>query len=244
VIRWKILLPLLALWLQLNRLYAGQDVGAAFDRIDKQVRDGLISRDEARQAFRDLLPALNRYCADKCPDASTSVSEWIFPVAGYRPSRSIGGKMGSGYTAKGYDYFDGKRHHAHPAHDIFIHDGNQDSLDDRTGKPVRVLSVADGIVVGVETRWDKGSDLRGGIYVLIYRPSTQDLFYYAHLRSVLVQLGDCIGPGQPIGEVGRTGKNASLSRSPTHLHFEQLRFFDAYPRPLNPYEQLVSAIRR
>jgi peptidoglycan LD-endopeptidase LytH len=166
------------------------------------------------------------------------------PLEGYRPSRSIGGKKGSGYTAKGYDYFDGKRHHAHPAHDIFIRDGNLDSLDDRTGKPVRVLSVTAGIVTGIETHWNKGSDLRGGIYVLIYRPATQDLFYYAHLRAVLVRLGDCVGPGQAIGEVGRTGKNASLSKSPTHLHFEQLRFVDAYPRPLNPYEQLVNALRR
>ena len=236
---------LLALFLFLQPGWASSDRDpcAAFDRIDKQVRDRMIARPAALQALRELLPALDRYAAEKCPEPAPSGRAWVFPLQDYRRN-SIGGKNGSGYTAKGYDYFDGKLHHAHPAHDIFIQDGNQDTLDDRTGKPVRVLSVVDGIVAGLETRWEKSSDLRGGLYVLIYCPATHDLCYYAHLRSVTVQLGECVRAGQPLGEVGRSGRNAALPRSPTHLHFEQLRLVDAYPRPVDPYPNLVQATRR
>ena len=70
----------------------------------------------------------------------------------------------SGYQPKGYDYFDGNKHGGHPAHDIFIHDRNQDNIDDNTGRPVDILSVSNGVVIACEQDWNTDSDLRGGKY--------------------------------------------------------------------------------
>ncbi|HZS47733.1 MAG TPA: M23 family metallopeptidase, partial [Blastocatellia bacterium] len=169
--------------------------------------------------------------------------KWTFPLDGYGP-RSIGGTSGSGYIIKGYDYFDGNKHAGHPAHDIFINDKNQDTLDDCTKKPVNVLSVSNGVVVARETEWQPDSDMRGGKYIFIYEPATNNLYYYAHNNLVLVEIGQIVKDGDVIAHVGRTGKSAYEKRSPTHLHFMYMTIDNGYPKALNPYNKLLTAETR
>jgi hypothetical protein len=47
----------------------------------------------------------------------------------------------------------------------------QKSIDDRTKKPVSVLSITGGVVVAVGKDWNQSSMLRGGKYIWIYDPT-------------------------------------------------------------------------
>lgn len=69
-------------------------------------------------------------------------------------------------------------------------------------------------------------------------------FYYAHNRAVIVKPGDIVTPGQVIATVGRSGRNASARRSPTHLHVMFLSLDDGYPRPRDIYGDLLRLGRR
>lgn len=210
-----------------------------FDKLNTLVRDGLIDRETARQKIKELLPKLRDYFyanggKDSAPEA------WQFPIEGYGV-KSIGGKNGSGYIPKGYDYFDGNKHGGHPAHDIFITDKNQDELDDATGKPVNVLSVRNGVVVAGSNEWMVGSALRGGRYLYVFDPAINSLIYYAHNKEVFVKPGDIVIAGQVLATIGRSGKSANASRSPTHLHIMWLEFADDYPKPNDLYPSLLNA---
>jgi hypothetical protein len=212
------------------------DPCAAFDRLYADIRDQKIGHADALSRVRILLPRIREYYVEH---GGTDAPEqtWRFPVEGYTAA-SIGGVGGSGYVPNGYDYFDGHGSHGHPGHDIFIRDVNHDELDDATGRPVNVLSITGGVVVATATEWNRGSALRGGRYVYVYEPAGQMLFYYAHNRTVLVTPGDIVHPGQTIATVGRSGRNASANRSPTHLHVMGLAIEDGYPRPRNIYPLL------
>ncbi len=201
-----------------------------------RIRDGLISRQEAQSRVKSLDEMLRQFY----PRATEGEKEKVlcFPLEGYGPS-AIGGKAGSGYKIQGYDFFDGNRHKGHPGHDIFIRDKNQDGLDDATGKPVNVVSAASGVVVSVNSGWEVSSPVRGGNYVWIYEPGKGRYYYYAHLNEIFVRIGQGVGRGEPIGTVGRTGKNAYGKRSPTHLHLAVLESIDGYPRPVNPYDEWI-----
>lgn len=213
------------------------DTSFDFNSLNTRIRDGLISRQEAQQQLRALLPKLSALFYQKGGQRLDKAS-WRFPVQGYG-SRAIGGTEGSGYIASGYSYFDGNKHKGHPAHDIFIVDRNQDGIDDVTGRPVNVLSMTPGIVVATAPTWDTTSSLRGGRYIWVYDPNSGSLFYYAHNREVLVRLLDIVKPGDAIATVGRTGFSAFKKRSPTHLHVMQLAIDSAYiPRPVNCFGDL------
>ncbi len=204
--------------------------------LQQNIRAEAITKDSAIAAFKHILPQLDTYFALHNRGTS-SPSEWRFPIEGYTPQAI--GDNGNGYRAYGFDFFAKTRHNPHPAHDIFILDNNQDELDDRTEKPVRVLSISSGVVIEIKTEWSDTSRLRGGKYVWIYDPTSKRIFYYAHLRSVFVNLGDCLVSGAPIGEVGRTGFHAFKRRSPTHLHLMILKIGkDGLPKPINPYKEM------
>lgn len=213
-----------------------------FNELNTKVRDGLISSNDAREEIRELLPKIKEYFT-KNGGTEISDKDWVFPLKGYT-SASIGGVNGSGYQPKGYDYFDGNKHGGHPAHDIFIHDRNQDNIDDNTGRPVDILSVSNGVVIACEQDWNTDSDLRGGKYIYIYDPSYEGIFYYAHNSKIFVKPGDVVNAGDKIAECGRTGLNAYKKRSPTHLHLMFLQVEDGYPRPKNIYNELLSAKTR
>jgi murein DD-endopeptidase MepM/ murein hydrolase activator NlpD len=219
------------------RMYAASNPCVDFDDLYTQIRDGRIDREAARQQIRTLLPRIRDYYYEHGGRDATREA-WRFPLEGYSAD-AIGGRNGSGYVADHYDYFAGFRSHGHPGHDIFIHDKNEDELDDETGKPVEVLSITSGIVVAYAPSWDAGSVLRGGRYVYVYDPAQNGLFYYAHNRAVLVKPGDIVSPGQVIATVGRSGRNASAPRSPTHLHVMFLAIEDGYPKPKDIYQDLL-----
>jgi murein DD-endopeptidase MepM/ murein hydrolase activator NlpD len=203
-----------------------------------RIRDRLIPKGEARIKLRSIEILLKDFYLKH--SAVKKDEALCFPLEGYTPY-AIGGKRGSGYQVHGYDFFDGNEHRGHPGHDIFIRDKNQRGIDDRTGGAVIVLSASSGIVVSVNVDWDPSSLLRGGNYIWIYDPLESRYFYYAHLGEVFVKIGQIVSRGDQIGTVGRTGKNAHPKRSPTHLHFVVHQSIDGYPKPINPYQELVRA---
>ncbi len=223
-----------------NALHGQQGSGNVcieFNTLNTKIRDRKIDKPNALIAIQELLPRVKEYYY-KHGGTDDPDKTWYFPLQGYS-AKSAGGVNGSGYMAIGYDCFDGNRHGGHPAHDLFINDRNQDCLDNKTHKPVDVISVSNGIVVATEAVWDSNSVQRGGKYIWVYSPGKNSFFYYAHNSALFVQPGTIVKAGERIAQVGRTGMNAYKKRSPTHLHFMQL-VLDAnmYPRAVNCYEAL------
>ena len=211
-----------------------------FNTLTTRIRDRKIDRKSALVAIQELLPRVKEYYY-KHGGMDDHDKTWHFPMDGYT-AKSAGGVNGSGYVASGYDYFDGNKHGGHPAHDLFIDDKNQDCLDDKTHKPVDVVSVCNVIVVAIEDVWDSNSVQRGGKYIWVYSPGKNSLFYYAHNSALFVKPGAIVKTGDRIALVGRTGMNAYKKRSPTHLHFMQLGLdANLYPRAVNCYEALKGA---
>ncbi|NVN92294.1 MAG: M23 family metallopeptidase [Desulfuromonadales bacterium] len=210
-----------------------------FNALNSLVRDGKIGRVAARSELKRLLAELRGEYYRK-GGIDFLKDTWVFPLAGY-DARAMGGGRNKGYIASGYDFFSGNRHGGHPSFDIFIHDRNQDCLDDRSGKPVRVLSLTGGIVVALEREWQQGSGLRGGKYIWIFDPTNDLLVYYAHNSELFVKLGEIIKPGDQLAIVGRSGYNAEKRRSPSHLHLTVLRVRDGLPLPVNVYRELAKA---
>ena len=79
-------------------------------------------------------------------------------------------------------------------------------------------------MVAISTGWQPGSKIRGGNYVWIYDTVSSGLFYYAHLADIFVEVGQVLQSGDKIGLLGRSGKNASPAKSPTHLHLMYLKY--------------------
>jgi len=203
-----------------------------------KIRDRLIPKEEALSKLKELEALLKEFYLK---NSKKELDDHLcFPLKGYS-FHFIGGKGGSGYQSQGYDFFDGNEHKGHPGHDIFIRDKNQDGLDDITGKPVEVLSVSPGMVVSVNADWKPSSPLRGGNYIWIYEPIKSRYFYYAHLDQIFVKVGQIVSKGDRLGTVGRTGVNAYPKKSPTHLHFVVHESINGYPKPINPYTELVKA---
>lgn len=211
----------------------------SYNDLNSRIRDSKLPKTTARiELMRQLAELRKEYYLLGGRDYAAT--EWVFPLAGY-DARAIDGGRGHGFVPSGYDFFSGNRHGGHPAYDIFIRDRNRDNLDDRTGQPVRVLSMTGGIVVALEREWETSSGLRGGKYIWIYDPANQLLVYYAHNEQLHVRLGQIVSPGDPLTTVGRSGLNAAKLRSPTHLHFSVLRLVDGRPLPLNVYSALQRA---
>ena len=205
-----------------------------------KIRDRLIPKQEAQEKLRILESSLKLLYS-----RTTGLEQndhLCFPLKGYGPS-AIGGKAGSGYQTSGYDFFDGNQHKGHPGHDIFIRDKNQDCLDDSTGKPVEVVSASPGIVVSVNDQWEPSNPIRGGNYVWILEPRKTRYYYYAHLGEISIKVGQVVSKGERLGLLGRTGVKAYPKRSPTHLHFTVHQSKDGYPRPINPFKELVESSR-
>lgn len=205
--------------------------------IMKQVRDKKLNRKQSVDSMRNFMEDLSLFMIKNNPKVYKK-SQWVFPVKGYTSS-AIGGTNGSGYVVADFDFFDGSTG-GHPAHDIFISDKNQDCLDDYTNKPVKILSMSGGIVVETRKNWSSQMmDIKGGNIVYVYDNLTDGLFYYAHMDKVYVSVGDFVYPGLELGTMGRTGKNAFPSRSPTHLHLMYVKNYDGDIKPLNLYEDLL-----
>jgi len=210
-----------------------------FSSLYLQIREGEISKQDAVTKINELISSVYKYFISK-GGVEFKNEDWVFPLRGYGAGE-IGGINGSGYIANGYDFFDGNKHGGHPAHDIFIHDKNQDCIDDNTNEPVDVLSMSSGVIVSLAKDWDVDSDLRGGKFIMIYDTFSNALFYYAHNNVVTVNIGDIVKPGDKIGEVGRSGLNAYKERSPTHLHISYFLVNEGDIKPDNIYKDLLNA---
>jgi len=215
-----------------------EDPAAGWHLLYLKIRDSEISKEEALTKLKSLELLLKNHNM-KSPNRK-SEDRLGFPLKGYGPS-AIGGKGGSGYQPEGYDFFDGNRHKGHPGHDIFIRDKNQDGLDDVNGRPIEVISVSSGIVVSANLNWEPSSPIRGGNYVWIYDPIKSRYYYYAHLNEIFVSVGQIVSKADRLGTLGRTGVKAYLKRSPTHLHFVVHHSVAGYPKPINPYSELIRA---
>ena len=206
-----------------------------WNELDRLVRDNRIARQEARTIVAALHSRLLESYVGQAWGRETA-----YPLRAYG-AKSIGGRNGNGYKPAGYNFYDGNRHGGHPAQDLFVNDRNQDSLDDRTGKPVEVLAFTGGVVVAVHVGWEYPNGIRGGNYVWIFNPAEETYQYYAHLAGITVKPGDIVTAGTTIGTLGRSGKNAFRKRSPTHLHFMILTYDNGRMTPGNPYRRLISA---
>lgn len=198
-----------------------QDPIIAWGHFIDSVRDQTIQKEEARNQFPAIFSALKEVCRKY---TFKDTPAWVFPLQGYaiKDIGAGGFKPGIRYGSspvKGYDFYDGNRHGGHPAYDIFIHDRDQDALDDASKKPVTVVAPVDLLILSAVSDWQPGSDIRGGRNVWALDPLHDRIFYFAHLDEVHARAGSYSKAGSAIGTVGRTGKNASPSRSPTHLHF-------------------------
>jgi murein DD-endopeptidase MepM/ murein hydrolase activator NlpD len=152
---------------------------------------------------------------------------------GFRPDIRYGSS-----PIKGYDFYDGNLHGGHPAYDIFIADKNMDCRDDRTHRPILVIAPIDLFVLSVFSNWKTGSDLRGGNYIWALDLPHNRLFYFAHLDSIIARSGEFLSAGDALGTVGRSGINAAVSRSPTHLHMMVLDVQGATLRPFDFWNML------
>ena len=110
-----------------------------FQQIQIDIREGTISPDSAARAFQATMRTIQsvKPLMDSCRDDGTA--KFVYPLRGYLPKYSIGGN-GRGFRDKGFNLFDVDARGSHPAHDLFIRDGNQDNLDDRMCQPVDLLS--------------------------------------------------------------------------------------------------------
>lgn len=204
-----------------------------------QMRNGTITKEQTIDSVNDFCKKMRKYIKDNDIKTYTDY-EWIFPVKGYTSS-AIGGINGSGFDPYGFSFYD-MNSGGHPAQDIFIHDKDQDCNDDVTGKPVDILSMSSGMVVEARDNWTTDMmDLKGGNIVYVYDNYSNGFFYYAHLKDVLVKVGDIVKPGTVLGTIGRTGKNAYPKRSPTHLHLMYVRSNDGDLIPENIYNMLLEA---
>ena len=216
-----------------------QSVINGYKQLLVDIREYKSTPEEARSRFQEMMFILREAYPNVHYD-STQVNIF-FPLLGF-DYRAVGGKMGSGYHDKGYDLFDQNVKGSHPAHDIFIKDKNYDCKDDRTGDYVSILSVSDGVVVATENGWEPGSEYRGGNYIWIYDTTTGGLWYYAHQKEIYVETGQIVKAGQKISIIGRTGYNAYMRRSDTHLHLTYLRVDEeGNPFPVNTYGWLRAA---
>ncbi|MEQ1875131.1 MAG: M23 family metallopeptidase [Bdellovibrionia bacterium] len=219
----------------------------SWERLADDVRDGKIPKEQALKDLKVTLEKLNQWAGAFSYEKN---QKWIFPLKGYALS-SIGGKRGDGYQPdivygaspiKGYDFFDGNRHGGHPAHDIFIADKNQDSLDDKTKNPVDVIAIVDAAVIGTDTDWKPGSPLRGGNVIWLYSSELKLIFYYAHLGKISAQPGQFKKAGEALGHVGRTGLLAEKPKSPTHIHLMVLKPEGNTLVPVNYYSNLKAGV--
>jgi murein DD-endopeptidase MepM/ murein hydrolase activator NlpD len=211
---------------------------ADWQAFERKVRDGAISYQEGEKAIAEWAERLERWFPHARFPKNT-----FFPLKGYS-MKDVGGTNGDGYRPGGYRFLDGNRHRGHPAQDIFVRDRDQDGMDDVTAKPVEVLALAEGIVLSTFSDWEKthpSREIRGGNYVWIYHPALKAFSYYAHLEKVFVRPGDRVQGGETIATLGRSGKSASLPRSPTHLHLMILSFESM--SPLDPFPLLQSSRR-
>lgn len=228
--RWLIVLTCLINFTTL----AHADICTEWNALFLRIRDFSIPAEEAKAAFLPLHAQLRAAYAK----AGIGGPERTFPVRGYDYHCGVEGKA---YRPRGFQFFTGNPGGIHPSIDLFVHDQNQDSLDDQSKEAVTIVAFSGGVVVSVNTEWEYPDPVRGGKYLWIFDPTTDRYTYYAHLSRIDVHPGQIVQAGEPLGLLGRTGLNAYKKRSPTHLHLTVLAYQHGEMVPYNPWPELVNA---
>jgi murein DD-endopeptidase MepM/ murein hydrolase activator NlpD len=105
----------------------------------------------------------------------------------------------------------------------------------KIGTPIPSYSA--GKVIAVEQGHKQG-DKGFGNYAIV-QDAQGNKWRYSHLKASYVKVGDQLGKGQVIGEMGNTGSTYSNSGG-TGSHLD-LRVVDAYNRAVNP-NKLISRV--
>lgn len=213
---------------------------------DLAVLDAAVDFLKTCAARQSAAPAVDT--ADPTPSLQPSQStrpmtraplpRWIFPVSRMRPVDSMGGPDGKGYLKNRRVKCYATARAGHPAHDLFVRDRRQSGRD-RQGRAFEALAVEAGYVMSVKRGWTEDGGA-GGNYLLLYLPARNWVAYYAHMASISVEVGQRVEAGESLGVIGRSGRNAKQSRSPTHLHFAIWNPENNW-MPLDPYSLLRNA---
>lgn len=198
-----------------------------------------IERSAAVDSIARYVPLAVKFCKENGVQF-TKRKDWVFPMKGYTVISYR--RDGNDFIDDKFDYFQGGESHGHPAHDIFIRDIDANTLEDSTGKHVDALAMVSGVVFWIVADWKPGDFGRGGNSVKLFDPESQAMFYYSHLDSVTVKVGDIVKAGDIVGTVGRTGRKAVKGK--THLHIAYYPITDGEPVPEDFIEDLYKAEKR
>jgi hypothetical protein len=206
---------------------------------DNLIWDRKIERDAAVDSIAFFVPLAVKFCKENGVKF-TKRNQWAFPMNGYtKTSYRTGGKD---YKDERFDYFQGGESHGHPAHDIFIYDNDSNVVEDSTGLKVEASAMVSGVIIAVKNDWKQGDFGRGGNYVKLFDPQSEAIFYYSHLDSVSVNVGDLVNAGDKVGYVGRTGRKALHGK--THIHIAYYKIDDGEPEAIDIIKDLYKAEER
>ena len=206
---------------------------------DTLIRDNKIDLENALDSLRIYVKKSEEYCKS-INLQFTERENWVFPMRGFTHTEYR--NNGQDYKDETFDYFQGGEYSGHPAHDIFILDADSNGAEDITGKPVDAVAMTSGLVFSVYSVWDPANMLRSGNYIKIFDPASEAIFYYSHVDSVTVSVGQVVKAGEKVGTVGRTGRKAFRGR--THLHIAYYKIINGYPKPEDIVKDLRDAERR
>jgi murein DD-endopeptidase MepM/ murein hydrolase activator NlpD len=205
-----------------------------WEQLEQQVRDGKVDRRTVRAQFQALWPQVT---IDDIPSPKEGLWQWDFPMPGY----GADDWSSQSYDPSSYKFFDGPDAKGHPGVNIYAHDIHRKGLDDRTGKPIAIVSATDGVVVSARKFWTEADPNPLGVYVCILSQEEKRFFYYAHLSKLKVGLGQLVKKGQVLGWLGRTGHTVIKRNLGTHLLFEVHSFDDGLFYPVYPGRALKEA---
>lgn len=207
--------------------------------IDTLIRDKKIDKDDAIDSIIKFVPLAKKYFKSSGFN-TTKRTDWAFPLLEF--SEISYRKNGNDYIDDKFDFFQGGEYKGHPAHDIFILDNDSNMIEDFTGNYVDAAAMVNGIIISVHKSWKKGDFLRSGNYVKLFDPETEAIFYYSHLDSIFVKVGQIVKAGESLAYVGRTGRKAIHGK--THLHIAYYKITDGYPEPEDILQDLYRAEKK
>jgi hypothetical protein len=208
-------------------------------KTDQLIRDRKIDEDDAKDSIALYVSlGIQEFKTRDIP--MTKRADWVFPMSGWTAvTYRTGGKD---YKDEDFDYFQGGEFKGHPAHDIFILDRDSNGVEDSTGQKINATAMVSGIVLSKYSTWFKGDYLRSGNYVKLFDPESKAIFYYSHLDSVFVEVGQLVIAGEPIGYVGRTGRKAINGK--THIHIAYYKIDEGHPIPEDIINDLYKAEKK
>jgi hypothetical protein len=233
------ILFLLIVFFKLSPAQTDNSIFQRWAKTDSLIWYNKIPRDAAVDSIALYVPIAVKYCRVMGVHF-TDRKNWAFPMRGF--TKTSYRRNGNDYADKRFDYFQGGESHDHPAHDIFILDNDSNTVEDSTGKKVDAVSMTSGVVFNTISDWKVGDFGRGGNSVKIFDPESEAMFYYSHLDTVVVHVGDIVKAGDKIGLVGRTGRKAIHGK--THLHIAYYPIDDGEPEPENIIDDIFTAEKR